>query len=59
MKPTQLKPCPFCGGVAKLSVFPCDETASINCTKCRAGFGKRGPTAKRRVIAAWNRRAAQ
>lgn len=57
-----LKPCPFCGGEAKLYV---SDGVSVKCPKCRAqsrietdyynGFEIRSG-ATNRVIDAWNRR---
>jgi len=61
---TKLKPCPFCGGKAKLVsdyFFSMGRHASeVTCTECHAW----GPTSKtypveiqqQKAIAAWNRR---
>lgn len=59
----ELKPCPFCGGKAKLFV---NDGVRVLCVKCRAtskilvdeynGFEIR-TNAVRDVVEAWNRRA--
>ena len=51
----ELKPCPFCGGKAKV------ETKSsiwwiVKCTKCPCEVGRSWFYIKRDAIEAWNRR---
>ena len=50
----ELKPCPFCGGEAKLRAFYKDYC--VYCTRCNASTMKYSPT-ETKAIEAWNRRA--
>lgn len=61
-----LKPCPFCGGAAKLRVSEeaWDSSVYVECTKCGAStkmwpyvfeFEEEGAT--NRAVESWNRRA--
>ena len=50
----ELKPCPFCGGEAKLRSYYKDH--HVYCTKCYASTMKYSPT-ETKAIEAWNRRA--
>lgn len=50
----ELKPCPFCGGEAKVQSFSHDRT--VYCTDCNARVQKFFPT-REEAIEAWNRRA--
>lgn len=53
----ELKPCPFCGGKAKLDTMGlmCQNYV-VYCTKCHAEAESAGSTAK--AIELWNRRTA-
>lgn len=56
---TELRPCPFCGGKAKLyrdrpiGVSPCMIKPHIDCTECTASMYASSAV---QVIEAWNRR---
>ena len=52
-KTQKLKPCPFCGGKAKITGYIFFE---VKCRRCRATLPQRYET---EAIAAWNRRAPQ
>lgn len=56
----ELKPCPFCGGKAKITDTNTEDKQHfyyIQCTKCGAAacFGNESET-KKDAIKAWNRR---
>lgn len=62
-KDIKLKPCPFCGGEAKLTVsnyVACqDDFAEVKCAECGIGFHfgiDVEYSAKDRAIEVWNRR---
>lgn len=59
MNEMKLKPCPFCGGKAKFSLFLCRET--IVCTECPACIVPPiiGAYSKGELAAEWNGRAEQ
>lgn len=52
-KTQKLKPCPFCGGKAKITGYLLYE---IKCARCRVTLPQRYESD---AIAAWNRRAPQ
>ncbi|HIE5244287.1 TPA: Lar family restriction alleviation protein [Proteus mirabilis] len=52
-KTQKLKPCPFCGGKAKITGYLLYE---IKCGRCRVTLPQRYESD---AIAAWNRRAPQ
>ena len=59
MTETKLKPCPFCGGEAKVYIE--DKAVSIGCSKCLCGtawMNGASTTEKKIEVAAqdWNRR---
>lgn len=60
---TELKPCPFCGGVAHHSYFKRDDPrydnseTSIHCSDCGAYIGRLG-CCEDEVVELWNRRAS-
>lgn len=49
----ELKPCPFCGGEAKVQRFP--HNYAVYCTECYASTIQFKPTDKE-AVEAWNRR---
>lgn len=49
----ELKPCPFCGGEARVKSFP--HNYAVYCEICGATTQKYAPT-KEMAIKAWNRR---
>ena len=51
----ELKPCPFCGGVEKLSVCGWADQYWVSCDNCETE-GPSGETPPE-AIEAWNRRA--
>lgn len=51
---TELKPCPFCGGEAKVQSFY--KNHCVYCAKCNASTMKYFQT-ETKAIEAWNRRA--
>ena len=51
----QLKPCPFCGGKAKVILFM--RNYGVACTKCLGGIVPHHEQTKHEAIKAWNRRA--
>lgn len=61
----KLKPCPFCGGDARLWVWSEGGGVCVRCTKCYCQTStysdddllNRLDSAVKRVIVAWNRRA--
>ncbi len=53
---SKLKPCPFCGGEARLQSFYKDHC--VYCRKCNASTMKYYPT-KEEAIEAWNRRVTE
>ena len=60
---TELKPCPFCGGVVELrdKFDGVDETTFIHCTGCHMWFEKfvwRG-YGENTIIKEWNRRVKE
>lgn len=64
MKETELKPCPFCGGEAKISVIEKGFKSIIECTTHYCGFmrhsfnnGETDEQVAFRLTIAWNRRA--
>lgn len=57
-----LKPCPFCGGEAKLvnTMFAGDMYKTVFCLACNANtnnFNARDEKSAMRAVDAWNRRA--
>lgn len=50
----ELKPCPFCGGEAKIITYA-DDDKSIKCGKCWAGTSRY--MSVERAVFAWNTRA--
>lgn len=64
MSKTELKPCPFCGGEAKIIVVKKGFESIITCTTYYCGFmrhsfnnGDTDENAALRLTTAWNRRA--
>lgn len=68
--PIKLKPCPFCGGEATVTIAPYAGVAFVECKQCSAMMGryhKGGSTnhhgfwthfkSKEEAAEAWNRRA--
>lgn len=53
--PNKLKPCPFCGGEAK--IVREEYLYIVRCTKCPCDMGRQWYTRKKEAIKAWNRRA--
>ena len=64
MEHNELKPCPFCGGNARIFVLKAGEKSVITCTTTYCGFmrysfnnGDTDENAALRLTTAWNRRA--
>ena len=64
MQDKMLKPCPFCGGEARIVVLKKGFKSIIVCMTPECGFrrhsynnGATDETVAQRLIAAWNRRA--
>lgn len=56
--PNKLKPCPFCGGKAKIFPTPDDFGYGVECENdCIFFFGQFDT--RERAIEAWNRRACE
>lgn len=62
--PNELKPCPFCGGEARILVVKKGYKSIIECTTYYCGFmrhsynnGDTDENAALRLATAWNRRA--
>ncbi len=59
----ELKPCPFCDGIAEVSYFDMDNDNNIDrdceikCTECGVLFVFCGQYLTRMAIEAWNKRA--
>lgn len=54
---TELRSCPFCGGINAIEIGPEDVTRDVFCPTCQATvFWPSG--AKRESVAAWNKRAS-
>ena len=58
--PTELKPCPFCGGKAFIDIYmrPKEEYR-IRCLYCPTRFGRYAGFNKKEAIEAWNRRTEE
>ena len=58
MKTPDLKPCPFCGGEARILPYIEHEETwyRVRCTKCPADVGRHWFSLKLEAINAWNRR---
>lgn len=52
----ELKPCPFCGGKAKIAMTTDAGNYEVQCTKCPANVGRMWFWKKKEAIEAWNRR---
>ena len=57
--PEELKPCPFCGGIAGIftGYSGCEKVYRIECTQCRGR--SRENELKSTVIQAWNKREGE
>lgn len=54
----EMKPCPFCGGEARINLFTRTGVWLIHCLNCKAIFSKGvNDAGKKATINAWNRRA--
>lgn len=56
MKKPELKPCPFCGGEAKIMKVPATGNCVAYCTKCAADVGRAWYWKENDAAKAWNRR---
>ena len=54
----KLKPCPFCGGKAKVSKSSIDNYI-VKCTYCPCDFGRIWFWKEEDVISAWNARISR
>ena len=52
----ELKPCPFCGGKARIHVGLIRGLTMIVCEKCLATVSFGGKEQKQKTVSAWNRR---
>ena len=54
---SELKPCPFCGGTAKVSLFL--GNYCVTCTECMGAISPARKQTKEEAIKAWNRRVGE
>jgi len=57
---SELKPCPFCGGEAKINKMPYGDTYKVTCYGCGITIGFTyshiHPKTKEEAVTAWNTR---
>lgn len=56
---SELKPCPFCGGRAKIEKIQVTGNYRVSCEKCPVTVGRYWYFEESKAIEAWNRRVRE